>query len=198
MPRYPVVTLSCPSEEFTFQHRVNSFSTGTGLHEVLSMLNSYTLMIDDFCQGLRPVTESVLIDHRNTVQNALLSLQPKDGSYECCRLASLIYSLLVTFPLPSASAPLWRLVGLLKVALTEWDGGDETLIWILTLGGIGAIGTSERKWFVYKFRCIMTMTGIVSWDEAKVIIKGGLWHEVTNNEDGYDFWLESQSIQELV
>lgn len=87
------MTLSCPSEEFRFQHRDFGFGTDPDLDKVLSMLKSYTMMIEDFCEGRNVVTASVLIDHRNMTQHALLSLPPRVGSSECYRLAALIYSL---------------------------------------------------------------------------------------------------------
>lgn len=158
---------------------------------VLSMLNSYTIMIDDFCEGRKVVTASVLIDHRNTMQHALLSLPPRVGSSECYRLAALIYSLLVTFPMPYIAAPFQRLVTQLKIALDGWDGSDQMLIWVLTMGGIGAMGLSEREWFVNQFREAVTRMGVTTWNEAKEFIKRGLWFEATNDRDGNDFWLES-------
>jgi hypothetical protein len=191
VPRYPVVTLSCPSKDFIFQHQAPGFGTDPDLYMVLSMLNSYTIMIDDFCEGRKVVTASVLIDHRNTMQHALLSLPPRVGSSECYRLAALIYSLLVTFPMPYIAAPFQHLVTQLKIALDGWDGSDQMLIWVLTMGGIGAMGLSEREWFVNQFREAVTRMGVTTWNEAKESIKRGLWFEATNDRDGNDFWLES-------
>lgn len=150
-------------------------------------------MINDFCQGRKVVAASVLIDHRNMTQHALLSLFPRTGNSECYRLAALIYSFLVTFPLPYVAAPFQQLVTQLETALGEWEAGDEMLLWILVVGGIGAIGLGERGWFASYFRRVIMRMGIVSWDEAKRFIKRGLWYEATNERDGCDFWHESQS-----
>jgi hypothetical protein len=158
------------------------------------MLDSYTVMIDNFCEGRKVVTASVLIDHRNMTQHALLSLPPRLGMNECYRLAALIYSLLVTFPLQYIAAPFHRLVAELKLALASWDGDDQMLIWVLTMGGIGAMGLAERKWFVNKFRDTVTRVGFGSWNEVKEVLQRRLWLESTNDRDGSDFWLESQSI----
>ncbi|KAK9250380.1 hypothetical protein V1507DRAFT_36440 [Lipomyces tetrasporus] len=78
-PRFPVVPLSCLSREFIFHGQGMGFGTDQDLYMVLSMLDSYTIMIDDFCEGRKIVTASVLIDHRNTTQHALLSLPPRVG-----------------------------------------------------------------------------------------------------------------------
>jgi len=187
------VTLSCPTHDFIFQHREAGFGTDPDIYRVLSMLNSYTIMIDDFCEGRRVVTASVLIDHRNMAQHALLSLVPRIGHSECYRIAALIYSFLVTFPLPYIAAPFQKLVTKLKMALATWDLGDEMLLWVLAMGGIGAVGLDERQWFASRFRRAVMRLKVGSWDEAKKFINRGLWYEAANERDGYDFWLESQS-----
>ncbi len=197
MPQYPVVTLSCPSEDFKFLNQGVSFSTDgidNDINRVLSMLKSYTVMIDDFCEGRKIVPANVLIDHRNTTQHALLSLLPRGGSSECYRLAALIYSLLVTFPLPRVTGTFQRLGELLKMALLQWNNNDQLLVWVLAMGGIGTLGFDQRKWFLERFRQVTTRLGIKSWDEARDSIKRGLWFEATNERDGIDLWLESQSI----
>ncbi|TAQ89702.1 hypothetical protein B7494_g1993 [Chlorociboria aeruginascens] len=114
---------------------------------------------------------------------------------ECFRLAALVYSLLVTSLLPRSVAPFQRLVPRLKVALTWWDGGDEMLVLVLAMGGIGAPGLGDRKWFVNEFRTAVTRIGVGSWDEAKEMIRLGLWFGATNDRDRNDFWLETQSLE---
>lgn len=168
------------------------FDTDQDLYTVLSMLQTYTVMIDDFCEGRKVVAASVLLDYRNATQHALLSLSPRDGRSECYRLAALIYSLLVTFPLPYSVAPFKYLVTRLKIALTKRDGDwDDMLLWVLAIGGIGATGLDERMWFVRRFQNATKRIGVRSWTEAKDIITRGLWHEATNDGDGQDLWLES-------
>jgi hypothetical protein len=159
------------------------------------MLKSYTMMIEDFCEGQNVVTASMLIDYRNMTQHALLSLPLRVGSSECYRLAALIsYSLLVTFSIPYIIAPFQRLVGQLKLALAGWDDSDQMLIWVLTMGGIGTIGLEEREWFVQEFCGVTIRVGVRLWDEAREILKRGLWLGQTNDRDGGDIWLDSQSI----
>jgi hypothetical protein len=187
-----VVTLSCPTRDFIFQGHGIGFSTDQDLYMVLSMLKSYTIMIDDFCEGRNILTASVLIDHRNTTQHALLSLSPRVGRFECYRLAALIYSLLVTFPLPYCVAPFKYLVTRLKTALTEWDGDSHMLLWVLAMGGIGATGLDEREWFIRNLQDAVMRIGVRSWIEARDVIKMGLWHEATNDGDGQVLWFESR------
>lgn len=159
------------------------------------MLKSYTIMIGHHCQGHKAIPASVLIDHRNATQHALLSLPPRRGASECCRLAALIYSLLVTFPLPYTAGTFRRLAKQLQAALVEWDGGEKLLIWVLAIGGIGSVGLQERQWFVDRFQEVTMRTGIPSWNQAREIIQQGLWFEATNGRDGVELWLESHDVK---
>lgn len=154
------------------------------------------MMIDDLCQGRKIVVASELIVHRNTTQHALLSLPPRTGTAECCRLAALIYSLLVTYPLPYIAAPFKLLVKQLKIEVAAWDGSDDMLIWVLTMGAIGALGLKEREWFVENFLKATTTMGMRSWSEAREVIKRGLWYEPTNEADGKDLWIESRTVSD--
>lgn len=187
-----MVTLTSYSEEELNNQRRMLFGTDPGLDDVLSKLNSYTTMVDNFCEGRQIVPASVLIDQRNMTQHALLSLPPSVGTPECYRLAALIYSLLVTFPLPYSVAPFGYLVRQLKIALSEWDGDDHSLIWVLTMGGIGATGLGERIWFMKELQDAAVRIGVRSWPKLREIIKTGLWHETTNGRDGQDLWLDSK------
>ncbi|RDW66559.1 hypothetical protein BP6252_10194 [Coleophoma cylindrospora] len=191
MPRYPIVTLL---QEFSMQYEEVGFNTDQDLYQVLVMLKSYTKMIDDFCEGRKVVAASVLIDHRNLTQHALFSLPARAGNAECYRLAAMIYSLLVTFPLPYTAAPFQGLVTLLKTELAHWEGDDEMIVWVLTIGAIGAIGLKEREWFVKIFGGVTMSMGIRSWDRVTEVLQRGLWYEATNNGDGIDLWTESQAI----
>lgn len=167
------------------------FGTDQDLYMVISMLRDYTMMIDDHCEGRQILTTSALIDHRNMTQHALLSLPPRSGTSECYRLAALIYSLLVTFPLPYCVAPFKYLVMQLMKALTDWEGDDHMLLWVLTMGGIGATGLDERPWFISNLEATAAKIGIRTWVEARHIMTRGLWHEATNDGDGRDLWLDS-------
>jgi hypothetical protein len=171
------------------------FGTDQDLYMVTSMLRDYTIMIDDFCEGRQIFAISTLIDHRNMTQHALLSLPQRAGTSECYRLAALIYSLLVTFPVHYTVAPFKELVMQLIVALAGWDGNDYMLLWVLTIGGIGAMGLDERAWFMTSLQVTATRVGIRTWIEARNIMTKGLWHEATNDGDGQDLWLDSGMVE---
>ena len=163
----------------------------------MSMLKGYTMIIDDHCECRKVFTPFQLIDQRNATQHALLSLVPRAGSSECCRIAMLIYSLIVTFPLSFNVSPIQQLVKLLHTALGTWNGDDQNLLWILAMGGIGAIESGDRMWFVKIFRGLTIKMGITSWSEAKNVLRQSLWHDATNEQDGLDLWQESRDSHKL-
>jgi hypothetical protein len=107
-----------------------------------------------------------IVQGRNSVQHGLLSLSPaiQDGqgnrlhrlellNYEICRLACLIYSNMVLFPMPPPTAIKLLLSDQLLMQLLLLDPFDPLLTdteraffaWAATLGGIAAFSTLHRK-----------------------------------------------------
>ncbi|KIW63846.1 hypothetical protein PV04_08818 [Phialophora macrospora] len=106
-------------------------------------------------------------DRRNLIQHTLLSLPPQTDLpvsdnprpiYEPTRLAMLIYSVTVIFPLPPQVAPIALLIERLRAALrvtdlrTSWSSSHQLrrlLVWVLFIGGIAARDMpDDRSWFV--------------------------------------------------
>ncbi|EGE06088.1 hypothetical protein TEQG_05202 [Trichophyton equinum CBS 127.97] len=105
------------------------------LQVILQNMREYNIVVDLQTQGLLPNLElSVIADRRNYIQYNLVSLPasyefPDSYNaiyrlYEPCRLAAMVYSMLVIFPLPAANRPFKRLVAQLINALITVDGDD--------------------------------------------------------------------------
>ena len=111
----------------------------------------YTLTLVDYCDGmLKPRSLSVLADRRNYVQHSLMSLpadseskgmvQAADPFYELTRLAAIIYSLLVIFPLPPRTASFVELALHVKSQISNskigeaWARASELLLWVIVMG----------------------------------------------------------------
>jgi hypothetical protein len=102
------------------------------LAEVFQDMHSYTIMVDLYSQGImRNPSMCVMADRRNSIQFRLLSLpsakelggdlfQGRDV-YESCRIAAIIFSLLIIFPLPPVDAPLQHLAQALSHVLAASD-----------------------------------------------------------------------------
>ncbi|KAG0645467.1 hypothetical protein D0Z07_8687 [Hyphodiscus hymeniophilus] len=168
-----------PLLDRTKDSRLEPFSSGRrlgrGFHDfmafglteraatVLQEMVDLTVIIDNHCGGIRFIPNTaVLVDHRNTVQYNLMSL-PKgdelaDGEvrsttlYDAIRLAAILYSAAVTFPLPPLTGIFPKFSSVLRTAIedSELDPTRQcsnVFLWILVLGGIAATGAADRACF---------------------------------------------------
>ena len=148
-----------------------------------------------------------LIDQRNYVQHALMSLESGrhlDGrgggafQYESCRLASTVYSFLVIFPVPPVVGPFEILTQQLSRELEtiEHDGLPPARlnlhIWALFMGAIGSIGLPSHGWFLSKVKTLLQKTDIREWKDLQMVLRSFLWHPSTNDVDGFNIWTETQ------
>ena len=182
---------------------------------VLAQFSDFTFFLDNFVEGRYVLHEPVeLTDARNYSQHALMWLPTSralsttsqvevDAQYETCRLATLLYSLLVVFPLPPTvglfEKPVRRLrteVAALSSLQQGFDGPRRKLhYWILTMGGVASIGLSERQYFLKELIDQSDRLSIKSWQEALDTLKHFLWHPTTNNKDGLDLWNDMQAAR---
>ncbi|KAI1607917.1 hypothetical protein EDD37DRAFT_670367 [Exophiala viscosa] len=147
-----------------------SNSTSCELLEVLQSFSEVTNALDHHARGGSTAPELVdLIEARNASQHRLLSNLPERVDLtdaESCvqqatRLATLIFSDMVVFPLPPTQRVKPRLarnlIDILEACdlLRCWDLHGQVLMWALTLGAIAASFTPERIWYVdqLKYRC---------------------------------------------
>ncbi|KAF3481635.1 uncharacterized protein GIQ15_04394 [Arthroderma uncinatum] len=151
------------------------------LQVILQNMREYNIVVDLQTQGLLPNLElSVIADRRNYIQYNLVSLPPSYEFpddyvatyrlYEACRLAAMVYSMLVIFPLPAANRPFKRLVSLLINALIAVDGGDghgwvaECGEWPWDYGreSLDRLGLEEEERVSCIYLWIIVMGGIAS------------------------------------
>lgn len=175
---------------------------------------AYVSLVERFIDGIGVVAESatILCDSRNSLQWHIMSLPPASQlgaiashvtqSYETYRIALMIFGVGVVFPLPPQSAPLPKLVRLLRLELQSSPGIRTELssssaksnihLWYLFMGGIAATGTQEREWYVDELRrfCEHDAVSISTWDEAREILKSVLWLDTACDSGGKDLWNE--------
>jgi hypothetical protein len=182
------------------------FGISDDLACVLQALADLTVVIECYCRGIAPVPDlSMVIDRRNFVQHALLSLPSADELdfivssvtlYESIRYTAIIYSVAVTFPLPPMTGIYDKLTTLLKSVLEEskldlcWGMYPQTLLWILTLGGIASSVTAHRRWYVRSLAAISAALNISRWEDVIEEIEKYLWLERACDVGGRKLWLE--------
>jgi hypothetical protein len=174
-------------------------------------MHSYTVAIELHTRGMLRVSDmmAVMADRRNSLHHRLLSLPSAEElgdiaqTYDPCRLAMLIYSYLVIFPLPRCRSPLAQLAemlgqvlirdGMCGVVRNDTNGlPSEFLFWILLLGGIAAPGGSKiRRWFTATLAGLSVAARISCWEELKEIVKSILWVGCVGDRDGEVVWNEA-------
>ena len=174
----------------------------------LNWVGAYTTALDYYHRG-KPGGLSLAVITRTkwALQQQLLLLPPahelskcplsKLSFYECCRLTLHIFGLAVVFiDTSDAYSHLQTLVTRLKTWLERLNvyvhGTDLThlLLWMLTLGGIAALGKPERPWFASRLGIVLRRSNI-TWDGAQEILERFLWLENACGTEGRELWAEA-------
>lgn len=173
---------------------------------VLRWLIQYTFAIDDYEQK-RPEAQAAicLADERNFVQHSLLLLSPtvlemeeEHPMHRLCRLGTLIYSILVVFPIPSVAAPFHQLARNVQSQLSQasvqsrWTEAPELILWVTVLGAIASTGSRYREWYLTTLDRLTKRLNLVTWSAMKERLGMFLWFESTNDEDGFKLWKEME------
>lgn len=145
-----------------------------------------------------------IIHWRNAIHHKLVSLPRAIGLpsrdsvlYEACRLATLIYSNLVIFPLPACSGVQSRLAVQIRRVLDScgvyscWVEEPLTMLWLTTMGGIAATDEVDRLWHVGRLRliCFEILQGsIPTWQACTEVLETYLWWHHVCDEPGRLLW----------
>lgn len=106
--------------------------------------------------------------------------------YDCVRLAALLYSSCILFPLPPSTGAIQRLVILLREAIKRLsfevvlEGAAPMAIWSLFLGAIASEIMPEesiKSWYLRRLESVLRLNGAKSWKEVKGILVKFLWLE---------------------
>ncbi|PYH43923.1 Zn(II)2Cys6 transcription factor domain-containing protein [Aspergillus saccharolyticus JOP 1030-1] len=171
----------------------------------------YSSMVHAYVNGDHaPHHTSLLCDIRNLVHFHVMSLRPGDEFedskcyplYEACRLALMIYSVGVIFPIPPVGSPLPLLALRLREELCtssyfEKDASeadDGLLAWIIVMGGIAALGTEERPWFAQRLASVANAISASSWSILRAQLKLFPWLACACDNAGERLWEEAHHI----
>jgi hypothetical protein len=125
------------------------------------------------------------------------TVQGSPVKHETCRLALIVYSLLILFPIPLTTEPYPTAAQLLRnelefsqLDLSPWMPNLELLLWVLLMGGIAALGTVDRWWYVRQLRWLATILKIDSWEHLRLTMVSILWLESPCDFEGFVLWEE--------
>jgi hypothetical protein len=191
--------------------RLSNYGITDTMLQVLDSMGHITTAIDYFVQGMPgSLTLGGIIRTRVAVQKHVmllptakeLNITASSGPsiYECCRLAAIIFSVGVIFPIPNTYDVLQTLVQRLKAAI-EVSGIEsysaecsEVFLWILVLGGIAALEKPERPWFVSQLALLVKGLKI-DWVGAQHILETFLWLDIACSASGRHLWIEVLNLE---
>jgi hypothetical protein len=165
-------------------------STGQQLLDVLDAYSEITVALDHHVRGGPTAPELVdLLEVRNCTQHRLLSQLPNSldlTNPELCvhhavRLATLIFSDMVIFPLPPPQGLKPKLALMLRQTLETchllrcWELHNQVLLWALTLGAIAASYTAQRAWYIDQLLQETSVMQIEDWFVLESMCSRFLW-----------------------
>lgn len=187
---------------------------GTSLIPILEAFCQITVALDHYSRGGPTAPDMVdLVDARNSAQHRLLSQMPPsnvdmtDGAgaiIQACRLAAMVFSDMVIFPIPPVQGVKPRLAGMLKQALEVCaasclsDSHAYMLLWATTLGAISASFSPERTWYVEQLSQQTMLLDIDQWSSMEFSLSKFLWWSQVCNEPGEKLWAEIRPPLEQV
>ncbi|KIW66430.1 hypothetical protein PV04_05765 [Phialophora macrospora] len=150
---------------------------------------------------------------RNAIQHKLCCLDPPtdlvpshdDSVYNIVRLAALIYSDLVLFPLGDSASIKPRLAYDLRKALELHSAGHgspheaeaeaELMIWCTTMGAIAACGTVHQEWFVERLtQAQREDERLLNWILFQTVMSHYLWWDYVLQPRCWDIWSEATQM----
>jgi len=183
--------------------------TAYELLQVVLDMAAFTVLIYNNPEGFQE-SEGQVADQRNFIHHRLMSLPQspdsqfqflQNGTYEALRLASIIYSLLVVFPISFLTAPFGPLALQLRVQISKLeiensksDAELQLIYWIVFLGGVASIGSAERPWYVSTLSVISQRLNLTVWKDVKGLLECFLWLGTVSDMDGILLWEEIQQL----
>ena len=173
---------------------------------VIHVMSDVTVAFDHYCRGEADFPKLMhIVISRNSIQHGLLSLPhlPTNNSsednciYEVCRIAALIFSDMVLFPLPSGTGTREKLVHSLMRPLgscrllSSWERYPSLLLWATILGGIAVKEPQKRTWFVRQLSNAVIKQTESAWPLVRNILSTFLWWHVVCDQRGAEFWNEA-------
>ncbi|KAL4879940.1 hypothetical protein BJY04DRAFT_219745 [Aspergillus karnatakaensis] len=175
-------------------------------------VRGYSTLLTGYSRGLLGhLMMGYVLELRNFIHYHVMSLPPpgtmaNEGvdlspTYGALRLGLIAYSLLVLFPVPLTMDPHPRLSLLLRqeleckgVEADSWFQMPEVLLWLLMLGGISAVGTDHRAWYVDRIHWLAEVLGVESWEQLRDIMGSILWIDSPCDIEGLILWEEEQLV----
>jgi hypothetical protein len=152
----------------------------------------YLEMIDSYGKGSYATRQQKpLALYRNIIQHRLLGVDSDVTKpvREICRVAVLLFSSVVVYPLQN-SKPMLQYLNALTTHLksgTLMDNGFR--IWLLMLGGMAADESPLQSWYISQLGDYLPIHS-KSWSSVKELLREYLWLDSACGEGGLELWLQ--------
>lgn len=180
--------------------------------EVAANVTEVILALDQYTRRTPQAPDMIdILPLRNAVQHQLLSLDlmsmdddVEDRAVaEVCRIATLIFSDMVIFPLPAIQGlkPVlaMRLKALLEsLSLERLPNPDhrKTLAWATALGSIASSFTKDHGWFLQQLKIHLSALMLQDWDELRSLCLTFLWWPPVCDPPGRVTWSEIEQLED--
>jgi hypothetical protein len=159
---------------------------------VMTELITVTDLAENYLQGsLSNPDLYALTCQRDQAYHRLLSLPTYEalvatfgtsGINRCCRLAAIVFTTGLLFPVPRSTGVPQTLVTEIKKCLEQIsfdflgsEGVRLFFIWVMVIGGISAERLPERPWFEKSLTDLLASGGVREWVEVEKIVESFLW-----------------------
>ncbi|KAH8808812.1 hypothetical protein F5884DRAFT_382553 [Xylogone sp. PMI_703] len=216
----PILSFSeAPIRETVFYVQDSLYALSTDLSKSLSQLRNhgadaqlvelsldmrrYQTRLEQFSYRRPSQAESLSIAvERNRIQHRLLSLPARDSTTkagllsELFRLCTLLYTIMVTFPIPQNHHLRQALVRSIAdlMASSEWNRFAHScpgfLMWCVVMAGTCAFDTEERSFFVDRAACLCVLHKWSEWKDVELLLSDFLWLNSACNKAGIHLWTE--------
>ncbi|KAI0594826.1 hypothetical protein F4775DRAFT_595838 [Biscogniauxia sp. FL1348] len=160
---------------------------GLGLQQIVQDLRLICRLIEEAMRS-EPNRKNLII-LRNSIQHRLLSLSP--GRSDICRLACLVFSFAIVFPLPDTRSFRRCREALAKCMQDPDECGrysKKLLLWAALLGAIASADTEHEKVFLGKIITLGRELAIHDWASIEDIVRKFVWLDQTCKSGGQVAW----------
>ncbi|KAI1503332.1 hypothetical protein F5X99DRAFT_111975 [Biscogniauxia marginata] len=180
------VSIKAPSVELGLS-KDDYAGIGYGLEQILQDLRLVCHLIEE-AMSAEPNRKN-LIMLRNSIQHRLLSLPP--GRSDICRLACLIFSFSIIFPLPDTRS-FHRCREMLAKSIQDKEEckkySKRLLLWAALLGAIASADTEHEKVFLGNIIILGRELSIHSWASIEETVRKFVWLDQACRTGGQLAW----------
>lgn len=175
--------------------RANQFDVSDHFKDLLLDMRLYCRLLNRSYDDVQTALLSWEMNvQRNLIQYRLLSLSR--GQDEICRLAALIFSNGVIFPI-ARKHPLQILVKQLVAELerrVDWDDkSSEFLLWVTVVGGLAATGSVREEFYLRALKRLATDLCVTGYDDLRGIMHDYLWLDRACDGGASKLWNRAMS-----